>query len=150
MVHRIVADTNVIVSSVLTPGGNPSRIFDAIFNGQLHLILSQAILNEVQRVFSYEKIQKELKKSGVTLEDIDAFLSKIIRISTVVPGKIDLDIIKNDPDDNMFLACAIEGQASYIISGDQHLISIHIHEGIEIVNPFVLTSPLMSNPSDFS
>ena len=74
MGYRIVVDTNVIISSVLTPGGKPDQLFMAVFEGQLQLILSQAILQEARRVFSYHKIQKLLDRKGVTTEDIEDFL----------------------------------------------------------------------------
>ena len=35
-----------------------------------------------------------------------------------------IDIIKNDPDDNIILACALKARADYIVSGDKHLIQI--------------------------
>jgi predicted nucleic acid-binding protein len=44
-------------------------------------------------------------------------------------------LIKDDPTDNMFLACALDGQADYVVSGDHHLLSLGSLQGIGIVSP---------------
>ena len=44
-----------------------------------------------------------------------------------------VDIIKDDPADNKYLACACEGEANYIISGDYHLLDIKPYKGIGIL-----------------
>ena len=41
--------------------------------------------------------------------------------------------IKQDPEDNKFLACALEGEAAYIVSGDNHLLKLKHYKGIQIV-----------------
>ena len=44
-----------------------------------------------------------------------------------------IGIIKEDPTDNIFLECALDGKANYIISGDHHLLKLTIFEGIQIL-----------------
>ncbi len=46
-----------------------------------------------------------------------------------------LSIVKDNPDDNKFIECAVELEAQYIISGDKHLQNIKKYMGIEIVSP---------------
>ena len=53
----------------------------------------------------------------------------------MTPGQLDIDAIPDDPSDNMILACAVEGWADFIISGDHHLTDLKIFQGITIVNP---------------
>lgn len=135
MSYRIVVDTNIIISSVLTPGGNPDQLFQAVFDGHLQLILSHAILKETRRVFLYPRIQKVLNKRGVTTEDIEDFLIKLIKISILVAPTNIPDIIKDDPADNNILAAAIYGQANFIVSGDHHLTSLKEYKDIKILIP---------------
>ncbi|MBF0404378.1 PIN domain-containing protein [Candidatus Magnetominusculus xianensis] len=47
---------------------------------------------------------------------------------------ISVKCINADPDDDKFLSCAIEGEADYVVSGDEHLLSIKHYKGIQIVN----------------
>ncbi|MGB9714982.1 MAG: PIN domain-containing protein [Thermodesulfovibrionales bacterium] len=46
-----------------------------------------------------------------------------------------ISVIKDDPTDNIFLECAIDGKADYIIFGDHHLLDLGNYEGIEIIKP---------------
>lgn len=55
---RIVIDTNLLVSAILTPGGNPAKILKLVLEGKLNLIISQAILEEARQVFNYPKLVK--------------------------------------------------------------------------------------------
>jgi uncharacterized protein len=58
-------------------------------------------------------------------------------VSTTTPytPKIVPNVIKDDPTDNHILACAREGQADLIVSGDKHLRRIKVYKGISIIRP---------------
>ena len=43
-------------------------------------------------------------------------------------------MIKDDPTANKYLACALEGEAQYIVSGDRHLLDVGQYQGIKILN----------------
>lgn len=55
------------------------------------------------------------------------------RASKIVAPQQKLNIIKQDPDDNVILECAIEGKAGYIVSGDRHLLALKQYRGIKII-----------------
>ncbi len=44
--------------------------------------------------------------------------------------------VSPDPDDDKFLACALEGQADYIVTGDPHLLNLKQYHGINILKPY--------------
>lgn len=142
MIYRIVIDTNVLVSAVLNPHGKPAAILDAVIDGDLSLIFSAAMLEKARRVFSYPKIQKILKQNKISLKEVKNYIDRLNKTAIIVPGQTKLDVIKDDPDDNIVLACALEGKAHYIVSGDQHLISLETYKTIEIVSPAVFLSQL--------
>ena len=48
-----------------------------------------------------------------------------------------------DPDDNKFLACALEANACYVVSGDNHLLSLKHFHGIQIVDAYAFTQKIM-------
>ena len=56
-----------------------------------------------------------------------------IKQTIITSGALAVDIVKDDPDDDKFIAAAIEGRASHIISGDRHLLNIGSYEGIKIM-----------------
>ncbi len=132
---RVVIDTNLLVSAILTPQGNPAIILKLILQGKLTLILSPAILEETRRVLRYPKLVKLMKKSETTLEEVYSFIDKMTKVSVIVPGNLEIEAIQADPSDNIILACAVEGEADFIISGDHHLTDLRIFQGIQIIDP---------------
>lgn len=132
---RIVVDTNVLVSSILSPHGKPAVILRLFLEGRFTLVVSNDILDEAQRVFTYPKLAKLMKKRGVSPRNIDDFLGKLSRAAIIRPGKLSIEEIQDDPDDNMVLACAVEGEADVILSGDHHLTDLKAYRGITILDP---------------
>jgi len=62
------------------------------------------------------------------------FISLLIEIATLVEPKKKLKVVKDDPQDNKFLECALEAKADLIVSGDKHLLKLKEYEGIPIVS----------------
>lgn len=132
---KIVLDTNLLISSILTPEGKPATILSGILAGTFTLVISPDIIEEVKRVLQYPKLAKLLKKKGVYPEKIGALLHKLTIIGIMTPGNLTLSVLQTDPTDNMILACAIEGEADFIISGDHHLTQLKAYQGIRIIDP---------------
>ena len=124
---KIVIDTNVFISSFFS--GNPKKIIDLWKNGIIKLCLSGEIVDEYVEV---------LKRFGLQNKSELQQLLKIfseghnIIFSATTPS---LKIVEQDPDDNMFIECAVALECSHIISGDKHLKSVKNYMGIKIVNP---------------
>lgn len=57
----------------------------------------------------------------------------ILKLATIVEPQTKLDVVKDDTDDNMFIECAVECGAGYIISGDRHLLSLREYNNIKII-----------------
>jgi putative PIN family toxin of toxin-antitoxin system len=129
---RAVLDANVVVSAVLSPRGIPARILDAWRAEAFDLVLSDAILTEISRVLRYPKIVKYHHWSEARLQ---AFLDDFAHLAILTPGELTLTVITDDPPDNRYLECAVEGQAAYLISGDQLLLSVGTYQGISILTP---------------
>lgn len=129
---RVVLDANVFISAALKPISKPAEIIDLVTAGRIVLLLSQDILAELRRVFRYPKIKNELHLSA---KEIDEALADIAQAAILTPGRIRIRAVKNDPEDNRYLECAVEGQADFIISGDRHLTDLKVFRGIKIVDP---------------
>lgn len=132
---RIVIDTNILVSAILTPEGNPAKILKLVLEGKLNLIISPAILEETRQVFNYPKLAKLMEKNNITRQEVYGFLDKMSRVALITPGKLEINAIPEDPADNKIIACALEGDADFIISGDHHLTDLKIFQGIKIIDP---------------
>jgi putative PIN family toxin of toxin-antitoxin system len=127
---KVIFDTNVWVSALITPGGISARVFAS--QARFQSITSEEILAEVEKVLHYDKIQR---KRGLTDEEIADYMQFIRLISRVVMVHEQVNLLEVDPSDNKFLACARAAQAAYIVSGDPHLTRLGSFEQIEILPP---------------
>ena len=130
---KAVLDTNVVVSGVIKREGPPGQILRALLEeGRFTGVTSLEILAEIREVLSREKIRKY---HGWTDEQIDSFVAFLYAQSAVTEGKLAVDIITKDPRDNKFLACAREGNAEYLVTGNDHLLELGVYRGTQILSP---------------
>jgi len=128
---KVVLDTNVLVSALLSSEGIPNQVLrQAKQNYQL--FISQEILEEARDALLKPRIQRKIMLSE---DRIQAFLSSIQRVAIVLINLPSIQVIEEDPDDNMILACALNVQADYLVSGDVHLRKLESYKGIRIVSP---------------
>ncbi len=128
---RVVLDTNVLISSLFWKG-KLALLSELINKQKIILCFSKSTLNELVRVSSYFHIAKKIKEENI---DFDKIITKLISKSVLTIPNFVPNVIKEDPSDNKFLACAISAQASFIISGDNHLLKLKEFQGIPIVSP---------------
>ncbi|MBD2778339.1 putative toxin-antitoxin system toxin component, PIN family [Iningainema tapete] len=121
----ISVDTNILFSG-LGWRGSPFRCLELARNGQVVSVTCQEILAELK-----EKLQLKQKMS-VTEAAQD--VAKILSFSRLVTIDNTLEIVVNDPDDDMVLECAVVGGASHIVTGDRHLLSLNSYQDIAIVS----------------
>lgn len=126
-VTKVVIDTNVFISG-FGWDGKPEAVLDLLENGTIANFITPEIFEEVKRVVSYPK----LKFSSSLQTKIIEFVFSYSRF--LGSGK-PVSLISEDPDDNKFIECAISAHASFIISGDPHLLSIEHYRDISIVAP---------------
>jgi putative PIN family toxin of toxin-antitoxin system len=129
---RAVLDANVFVSGILSHDGTPGRILRAWRDERFHLVVSERILEEIARVLKYPKISRRHYWSGA---EIARFVDDLRQLALLTPGDLTLDVIREDPADNRYLECALEGQALYVVSGDHHLLDLAEFGGVEILSP---------------
>ena len=122
---KVTADTNTLISATITKG-NEFKLLNLARLGNITLILSPQILKEFKEVISRPKF-------GFSKEQIISAVKQIINISTIVMPSIKINIIKEDPQDNMILECAETGKVSYIVSGDNHLLNLKEYKNIKII-----------------
>ena len=122
---KVVLDTNVTISAFFWEG-NPRKIYDLARKGNLIMLLSDDMEKEFIRVLGYEKF-------GLSPQEVMPFLRNLRRHARHVETKSKISMVMDYPTDNIFLECALDGSADFIISGDRHLLAINVYKGIEIV-----------------
>ena len=127
--ERLVLDTNIIVSAFLW-GGKPQLIITTLIEKGGILLSSRELLEELEQTLTKPKLQKVIGLSGKTSAELVAEFSRISQI--VEPAPIPNDAVR-DPKDVKVLACAVGGQASYIVTGDEDLLVLKTYATISIV-----------------
>ncbi len=125
---KVVIDTNTLISSIGWKDSKPREIFDGCLYEKWNLVESIGLIKEFLEVIQRPKfdfISEEGKKE---------FLISLMNMCEIVEPKKKIGVIKDDPDDNLVLECALEGRADYIISGDEHLLRLKYFESIKIVS----------------
>ncbi|MBI2148038.1 putative toxin-antitoxin system toxin component, PIN family [Candidatus Woesearchaeota archaeon] len=128
---RVTLDTNVLVSGSFWTGAS-FRILELIDQKRIGLVLSKEITEEYARIINSGEIIDKVEQKQLILS---ALAEKVMTASIHVVPTIKLDVVKNDPDDNKILECAVSGNADYIISYDKHLLIIQEFRGIKILTP---------------
>jgi uncharacterized protein len=129
---RVVLDTNVLVSAHLTRNSKAEKILYLAASGIIEIYLSPQIFPELEATLLSPKLAKIHKDTPKQVRHSIKLLKEFVKISS---GAIEVDVVKADPGDNKIIACAIESQAKFIISGDHHLIDLGEYEDIRIMNP---------------
>ena len=92
---RLVLDTNVWVSAILNPRGKPAFILKLALRGVVELVISRAIIEEMNKVLHYPKLIKLLKKNRISVEEIEAFIKNIDTMAEITKGELVLDVRKS-------------------------------------------------------
>lgn len=131
MMLRAVADTNIFISGLLW-NGIPGRVLNIFIDEQAILLLSEDILHELEIKLNHPKFATRIYERKVSVESLMDDFRDLAEM--VLPAYIPADAV-HDPKDRIILACAIGGEADYIISGDKDLTSLKNYAGIHIVTP---------------
>jgi putative PIN family toxin of toxin-antitoxin system len=135
---KVVVDTNVVISALLW-AGVPHQVLDAAQAKKFELICTEALVDELHNVLSRSKFDKPLAKRALNREElVKGFLEQV---TIVEPAPVPEDAVR-DPKDAKVLACALDGQASYIVTGDDDLLVLKSYQEIKIVTPAELLNIL--------
>ena len=127
---RVVLDTNQFVSALIRTGGLQDRLIGAWADGRFVAVISPLLLDELRNVIRRPRL---VERYGLTQEKIVRFLRFIEVEAVMVSGNVRVKAVPGDPDDDAVLACAVEAEADYIVSGDRHLLVLGSYEGIHIL-----------------
>lgn len=130
---RVVVDTNVVVSGILSPGGKPAAVLRAAGVG-FQLVWTPGIVAECLRVLAYPRIARILAPAG-RQEYARRVVAGLAAGADMVPAELlpRLRAVKADPDDDLFLATALAGGAEFLVSGDRrHLLAMRAYAGVRI------------------
>lgn len=124
---KVVADTNVLVSALIFPGGPPEAFYRLALEGRIELVTSRPLLAELGRVLT--------EKFGWAPDEAEEAVGQLIRLAEIVEPDETISEIEADPADDRVLEAAAEGMVGTIVSGDSHLLALGSWRGIPIQPP---------------
>lgn len=125
---RIVLDTNILVSTIIR-NGNPRNLFQLGIDGKYQILVSKETLDEF-----FEVLQRP--KFKMTREDIIHIVSTLLETAQIVRLTSNFKVISKDPDDNIIINTAHDGNANYIVSGDKDIRDLKNFQKIKIVSVY--------------
>jgi putative PIN family toxin of toxin-antitoxin system len=133
---RAVIDTNVVISGLLSPSGTPAKVINAA-GVSFQLVWSPGIVAECLRVIDYPRVAKVLRAARREDQAREVVLALAAGAAMVAHEMLPrLAVVKADPDDDLFLATALAGGASVVVSGDRrHLLPLGAFGGVRITDP---------------
>jgi len=127
-----VFDCNVIVSALVSPNGPCAELVDLVHSGTLQLMLSEEIVAEYRRVVAYPRVVQRLAGD---VQESQLLVQKIYDFGHLTEPSTTIQVVDADPTDNKFIACAVSGNAPFIISGEKHLLELGSYQGIQVLRP---------------
>ena len=125
---RVVLDTNLLASALISPHGIPDRLYRAWREGRYSLLTSDAQLDEFRRVTRYPRVRRFIEPAAAgtmhnELRHLAVYLTNVPEVRK-----------SRDPADNFLLAIAKAGEADYLATGDKRdLLALKQFERTKIV-----------------
>ena len=126
--ERLVIDTNVFISGLLSSTSHPARVVErAIEHGQL--LGSTQTVRELIETLLLPKFDRYVSR-----QRREALLDQLAPLVEIVEIVQRVQVCR-DPKDDKFLELAVNGRANVVVTGDDDLLSLHPFRGIDILSP---------------
>ena len=127
---RVVPDTNVLVSALITRGMPPDQLYQAWLRNAIELVTCAAQIDELGDILSRPKLRRYVDPTDASGLVSDILLRGIVIRDMPVPRR------SPDPKDDAILAAAVAGEAELVVSGDKPgILALREVEGIPIRTP---------------
>jgi len=126
---RIILDTNILLSALLSPHGAPAKLLEAWERKVFTIVTSAVLIAELRDVVSRPYFRTRLRPSAVEL------LTAGLRDLSFYCQDLPLGPVAPDPKDSYLLAMAEVSEAEFLVTGDKGLLSLKHHKSTRIVTP---------------
>ncbi len=123
---RIVLDTNILVSALIVDG-KQRALLNAIITKNHKLIVSRKIIEEFVKITAEPRIRKYVSR-----QEVERFLHDLSLVSKLIPVRSKVSAVR-DQKDNPILAAAHDGNARYLVTGDDDLLTLKKFKRVKIL-----------------
>jgi uncharacterized protein len=127
-VRRVVLDASTLVGALLKPDSTPRQALD-LARGRAEILLSPAVEDELRRVLLRPRFRRYFAPG-----EAERFLTLVAGIAVLVEPVTAVSECR-DPQDDKYLALALDGGAEVIVSSDKDLLALDPWRGIRILSP---------------
>jgi len=121
---RVVLDTNVLINGFDDDYSVQAKLINAVIEGELEAIVTAQVLRE------YSKLMRKLVRDVTYRERIEQYIAAA---KEVQPSDVALQI--DDEEDRKFLAAAVGGSATHVVTSDRHLLDVGEAGDVRVVTP---------------
>ncbi|MEA2016200.1 MAG: putative toxin-antitoxin system toxin component, PIN family [Actinomycetota bacterium] len=123
---KVVLDTNIFILAALL-GRVCEEIIQFCRFGKVNVFISRDIIREIENKLKSKFLWKN--------NQIQIFIDSILEFCHLTRVNEKIVFVKDDPDDDKILECAVTAKCDYIVSGDRHLIKLGSYKNIKILRP---------------
>ena len=123
---RVVLDTNVLVSAIISDG-KPRELFRKGITKEFCIITSDLLLRELAAVLRRPKFKTDE-------DEIHRIILALMQAAEVVEVVSKFNMVEEDPKDDMIVETAYDGKADFVVSGDSHLLALNSFRDIKIIS----------------
>lgn len=132
---KIVIDTNLLVAAFFNKRSASFKILEMAKRREIEIFWTEPIRREAEEILgnilhSLAAISKSYPRTQKS-----AIMNKVFKKENKIERTPRINVVKEDPADNKFLACAIGAGAGLIITNDHHLLKLKSFKGIPILTP---------------
>ena len=124
---KVNVDTNFLISATQWDYSVAHKLLKKFILSDAEIFTTQDILDETAEVLE--------RDFGYNKEEVKNIIEKILLFVKLIELKQKVEIIKDDPDDNKVIECAVESSSDYIVTYDGHLLKLKDYKGIKIMKP---------------
>ena len=137
---RVIVDTNVLVSGLISEFGPPARIVDAVLRGEIIPVMSPATFAELEEVLHRSELQRYFRRAGVT---VFQFLTVLRQVAQLVRPRTSIAPIRDEKDRPFLELAASRPAADYLVTGDKDFENQH-YEDIPVVSASLFVEKVLN------
>jgi uncharacterized protein len=116
---RFVLDVNVLVSGLLSRAGAPARLLERWLAGDFELIVSEQLLEELERTLAYSKIREHIAS-----DEAAQFVELLRALAEIAPAPPGPPLVKSTDSKDDYLIALAAAERARLVSGDAHLLAL--------------------------
>ena len=137
---RVIVDTNVLVSGLISEIGPPARIVDAVLRGEIIPVMSPATFAELEEVLHRSELQRYFRRAGVT---VFQFLTVLRQVAQLVRPRASIAPIRDEKDRPFLELAASRPAADYLVTGDKDFEN-QLYEDIPVISASLFVEKVLN------